>query len=94
MFIRFILAEIEEIVSPYSSNVEEVPDLTDRKVVLLKDNNVLRRLCSLARIVKVLPSDDGRVREVIVRVHRVGKILNTPDLLRKLFFWLITRTHL
>lgn len=40
---------------------------------MLKDNNVPRRSWPLARIVKVLPSDDGRVRKVIVGVHRHGK---------------------
>lgn len=50
-----------------------VPDLTEGSIVLLKDNNVPRRSWPLARIVKVLPSDNGRVRKVIVRGHRDGK---------------------
>ncbi|XP_062611017.1 uncharacterized protein LOC134272834, partial [Saccostrea cucullata] len=50
-----------------------VPDLTEGSIVLLKDNDVPRQSWPLARIVKVLPSDDGRIRKVIIRVHRDGK---------------------
>ena len=50
-----------------------VPDLTEGSIVLLKNNDVPRRAWPLARIVKTLQSDDGKIRKVIIRTHRDGK---------------------
>lgn len=72
MFIRIILAEMEERISPYASNAQEV-DLCSSGSDGRKYCFVPKRSWPLARIVKVLPSDDGTVRKVFVRVHRDGK---------------------
>lgn len=63
-----VLAEMGKGLSSYSPISQEVagvvPNLTGGSIVLLKNNDVSRRMWSLARIVKVLPRDDGRIRKV------------------------------
>lgn len=50
-----------------------VPNLTEGSIVLLKNDDVPRHMSHLARNVKVLPSDDGKIRKVVVRIHGYGK---------------------
>jgi hypothetical protein len=59
--------------SPRKKWTETVPNIVEGSVVLLKDKETVRRHWPLARVSEVLPSEDGKIRKVIVTVFKDGK---------------------
>ena len=53
--------------------VQDIPNLKEGDIVLIKDSTVHRNCWPLAVIVKTYPGDDGLVRKVEVRIVREGK---------------------
>lgn len=79
VFIRLFLVEMEKGLSPYSPISQEVAGCSTlsygRKYCPTEKQRCSEMHVALVRIVKVLPSDDGRIRKVVVRVHRDGKTI-------------------